>query len=153
MTGIRCDRERPEREEGSAADVFHLLDTVARKLRRFQRQTIDKADLTPAQYSVLSLLWDRDGRQLVEVAGACCCSPSTITGVVDTLESKGLVQRVAHPQDRRSLLVVLTERGKALRGDTPGLEKIFDGCCGGMPQGDLQQLAELLRRLDQALVE
>jgi len=153
LRSTACDGERPECEEGSAAEVFQLLDTVARKLRRFQRQTISEADLTPAQYSVLSLLWDRDGRQLVEVAGACCCSPSTITGVVDTLESKGLVQRVAHPQDRRSLLVVLTERGKALRGDTPGLEKIFDGCCGGMPQGDLQQLAELLRRLDKALVE
>jgi DNA-binding MarR family transcriptional regulator len=59
---------------------------------------------------------------------------------------------VPHPEDRRSLLVVLTDQGKELEGVTPGLEKIFNGCCGGVPQGDLEQLAELLRRLDETLV-
>lgn len=153
MKGVSCDGERPEYETGSVADVFQLVDTVAKKLRRLQRQTINEADLTSAQYSVLSLLWDKDGRQLVELAGACCCSPSSITGVVDTLEGKGLVRRIAHPEDRRSLLVVLTEEGKALEGATPGLEKMLNGCCGGLPTGDLKQLAELLHRLDEALME
>lgn len=153
MKATTCDGERPEYESGSVAEVFQLVDTLAKKLRRYQRQTINEADLTPTQYSVLNLLWEKDGRQLVELAGACCCSPSTITGIVDTLENKGLVRRVSHPEDRRSLLVVLTDQGKELKGATPGLEKIFNGCCGGVPQSDLQQLAELLRRLDEALVE
>jgi DNA-binding MarR family transcriptional regulator len=147
-----CDGEGPEYEPGSVAEVFQLVDTVSRKLRRYQRRTINEADLTPAQYSVLTLLWERDGRQFVELASACCCSPSTVTGIVDTLENKGLVRREPHPEDRRSVLVFLTTRGKALEGATPGLGRILQGCCSGVSTGDLEQLTQLLRKLDEALV-
>jgi DNA-binding MarR family transcriptional regulator len=147
-----CDGEPTEYEPGSVAEVFQLVDTVSRKLRRFQRRTINEADLTPAQYSVLSLLWEKDGRQFVELASACCCSPSTVTGIVDTLENKGLVRREPHPEDRRSMLVFLTSAGRALEGATPSLGRILQGCCSGVSTGDLEQLAQLLRRLDEALV-
>jgi hypothetical protein len=50
LKGITCHDERPEYEQGSVADVFQLVDTVAKKLRRYQRQTIDKADLTPGSW-------------------------------------------------------------------------------------------------------
>jgi len=128
-----------------------LVDTVAKKLRQLQRGTISDADLTPAQYSVLSLLWERDGRQFNELASACCCSPSTITGIVDTMERNGLVARVPNPEDRRSLLARLTGRGRALQKATPSLDQIFESCCEGIQPDELRQLSELLRKLNDTL--
>lgn len=137
----------------SKGEVYRLVDLVAKKLTRLQRQQISRMELTPAQYSVLRLLWQRDGLQFNELASACCCSPSTITGVVDTLEKKGLVRRVSNPQDRRSLLVRLTDRGREMQRATPGLDKIFEGCCGGLACDELEQLGELLSKWNDMIPE
>jgi DNA-binding MarR family transcriptional regulator len=146
-----CVAPEGKHEPTSVAEVYRLVDVVSKKLTRLQREQIGRTELTPAQYSVLRLLWQRDGRQFHELASVCCCSPSTITGVVDTLEKKGLVTRQANPQDRRSLLVRLTDAGRAMELATPGLEMIFEGCCSGLARDELGQLGELLRRLNDTI--
>ena len=153
MNGHDCALPAGEYESGSVAEVYRLVDLVAKKLTRLQRREIVGAELTPSQYSVLNLLWQKDGRQFNELASACCCSPSTITGVVDTLERKGLVTRESNPEDRRSLLVRLTGEGRELERATPALEMIFEDCCGGLGSEDLQQLSILLRKLNDTLAE
>jgi DNA-binding MarR family transcriptional regulator len=152
MNDNACKVSHIRYESGSIPEIVQLVDTVAKKLTQFQRQTIKEADLTPAQYSILSLLWESDGRQFNELASVCCCSPSTITGIVDTLEKKGLVTREPNLKDRRSLLVKLTEQGDALKHSTPTLEGIFRNCCGGIEPDELRQLSELLRKLDSTLI-
>jgi DNA-binding MarR family transcriptional regulator len=74
-----------------------------------------------------------------------------MTGIVDTLEKKGLVSRQPNPNDRRSLLVTLTERGASLEGSTPDLDHIYAHCCVGLSAGEFQQLGYLLDKLDQSL--
>jgi DNA-binding MarR family transcriptional regulator len=86
------------------------------------------SDLTPPQYQVLYTLWDRDELPLKDLASACNCTRATITGLVDGLESKGLVSRKPNPDDRRSILAALTEEGRALQRQTPELEKIYQQC-------------------------
>lgn len=151
MNGKVCSPPDTQYESGSIPEVFRLVDTVGKKLTQLQRETIRVAELTPAQYSLLNLLWEKDSLQFNELASACCCSPSTITGIVDTMEKNGLVARVPNPNDRRSLLVKLTGRGRALENATPSLEKIFENCCGGMQPDELRRLAELLRKLDDTI--
>lgn len=153
MSGDKCLSTESERDTGSVGDVYRLVDLVAKRLTRLERDQIGGAELTPAQYSVLSLLWQRDGRQCNELSSACCCSPSTITGVVDTLEKKGLVTRQSNPLDRRSLLLRLTDAGRALERSTPDPEMIFRGCCGGLTGDELGQLVQLLRRLNDTIPE
>jgi len=65
---------------------------------------IKENNLAPSQYVILNLLWEKDRCQFHELASVCCCSRSTITGIVDTLEKKGLVVRELNPEDRRSFL-------------------------------------------------
>lgn len=47
----------------------------------------------------------------------------TVTGLLDTLERQGLVRRVPHPEDRRRLLIELTDRGRAVRAEA--CEELF----------------------------
>lgn len=133
------------------AEVFSLLDQVARKLREIQRMTISELNLTPSQFQTLRFLWDHDNQPLKDLAALNGCTRPTMTGIVDTLEKNGLVVRNPHPEDRRSLLIALTPTGKALEGSTPNLEKMYAHCCVGLSAIEFQQLAVLLEKLDQSI--
>lgn len=132
-------------------DIFTLLDQVARQLREIQRLTVSEINLTPPQFQTLRLLWNQDGQPFKDLADANGCTRPTMTGIVDTLEKNGLVTRQPNPADRRSLLVTLTDRGKALEGKTPDLDRIYAHCCVGLSPEEFQQLGVLLEKLNQSL--
>jgi DNA-binding MarR family transcriptional regulator len=138
--------------ETSITEVFELLDQTAKNLRRIQRLTVRKSGLTPPQYQVLYILWDRDELPLKDLASACSCTRATITGLVDGLERKGLVIRKLNPDDRRSLLATLTDEGRALQSQTPELEKVYEQCCSGLTSHEFRQLGLLLSRLNKSLI-
>ncbi len=132
-------------------EVFELLDLVARRLREIQRLTVGEVDLTPPQFQTLRLLWEQDRQPFKDLAAANGCTRPTMTGIVDTLERKGLVTRQPNPNDRRSLLVTLTEKGAALEGSTPDLDRIYATCCVGLSAGEFRLLGTLLAKLEQSL--
>ncbi len=134
-------------------DALDLVGSIARRLERLQAQALAQADLTAAQYMILANLRERDGRPLSELADVMRCSKSTITGVVDTMERKGLVAREPNPEDRRSHLVRLTPKGKALRRATPELDEFFRGCGPCLKADEFERLRDLLARLDRAMSE
>lgn len=138
-------------QTGSIPQIFQLVERLARKLKGIQRQTVKAAGLTPPQYVVLGALAERDQRPLKELADAALCTRATITGIVDVLERKGLVIRQPNPDDRRSLLVTLTDQGRTLQQSTPALDEMLHGCCTGLRPDDATQLTQLLSQLDHSL--
>ena len=70
-------------------------------------------DLHPGQAIVVRLL--AEPRQMGELAGAMHCDNSNVTGIVDRLEERGLVERRAAENDRRVKLIALTPDGSKLR--------------------------------------
>ncbi|MHA1915750.1 MAG: MarR family winged helix-turn-helix transcriptional regulator [Promethearchaeota archaeon] len=144
-------------EEGACdvaefTEIFHLINFLNKKYEKLQRQIVKSENLTPPQYSILTELWDSDGKQFKELATACCCSPSTITGIIDTMEKNKLVYREANPNDRRSLLVKLTDKGKKVENTTPPIRIILGNCCGGFSPEEVEQLTSLLHKLSDSFV-
>jgi DNA-binding MarR family transcriptional regulator len=140
--------EQPVIEPG---EVFELIDQTAKNLRRIQRLTVRDSGLTPPQYQVLKSLWDKGDLPLKDLAQACNCTRATITGLVDTLEAKELVQRQPNPVDRRSLLATLTPEGQALQDQTAALEKVYASCCQGLSTQEFRHLSILLGKLNESL--
>ena len=138
--------------EISLGEVFGLVDQAANGLRRIQRQTVSEVGLTPPQYHLLHLLWERDRRPFKDLADALMCTRATITGIIDTLERKGLVARVPNPADRRSFLAALTDEGRDMRYSTPNLDRVYNNCCSGLTPLEFQQLGFLLRKLNDSLI-
>ncbi len=134
-------------EPNPIMDIIQFITKIGRKFDRLQGQLIQSANLTPPQYFIMQILWKNDGIPFKDIAAACCCTRSTITGIIDTLEEKGLVSRTPNKQDRRSQLVQLTESGKNLEKNVPPVEKVFGTCCGGMNPIEIKQLRELLLKL------
>jgi DNA-binding MarR family transcriptional regulator len=51
---------------------------------------------------------------MADIARILGVAPTVITGLVDRLETRGLIRREAHPSDRRRIQLVLTERGNEI---------------------------------------
>lgn len=75
-------------------------------------------------------------------------TPRNMTALVDALEAEGLVQRVAHPSDRRAILVESTPRGVAAAEETlqPKLDAIA-GLFDDLSPSDQRKLVVLLTAL------
>lgn len=71
--------------------------------------------LTQLQYVALSALEERGSLDQITLGGYTALDRNTIAVVVRKLEERGLVTRQRNPQDRRSMLVTLTEAGRELR--------------------------------------
>jgi DNA-binding MarR family transcriptional regulator len=129
------------------SEIFQLIGVLNKKYEKLQRQVVKKDNLTPPQYSILTQLWESDGKQFKELASACCCSPSTITGIVDTMEKNELVYRDNNPEDRRSLLVKLTDKGKQIESNSPKIKLELTNCCEGFTTEEAEELTRLLDKL------
>jgi DNA-binding MarR family transcriptional regulator len=140
-----------EYQLGSLSEIFQLIETASKQLKRMQSQTLRASGLTPPQFFILSQLWAQDCRSFKDLADLLNCSRATITEIVDTLERKELVKRAPNPLDRRSLLVTLTAQGEALRHTTQALQGTFGDCCTGMEPAETAQLSRLLKKLNTML--
>ncbi|MGE5372314.1 MAG: MarR family winged helix-turn-helix transcriptional regulator [Solirubrobacterales bacterium] len=70
--------------------------------------------VTPGQYGVLKCLWDENGQTAKQIAERLSLDGSTVTGILDRMENKGLIEKQVDPKDRRALRVVLTPAGQSL---------------------------------------
>jgi MarR family transcriptional regulator, organic hydroperoxide resistance regulator len=72
-------------------------------------------DLSPTQVHVLRLLEPGSPVPMGRLACGLGCDASNITGIVDRLEARGLVERRAGERDRRVKVLIVTDRGLELR--------------------------------------
>ncbi|MGY4342577.1 DNA-binding MarR family transcriptional regulator [Bradyrhizobium sp. LM2.9] len=70
--------------------------------------------LTPAQFSVLLLVEKNPGRNQTEIASTLGILRPNFVAMLDNLESRDLCARIRSTNDRRSHILVLTDKGKAV---------------------------------------
>ena len=92
-------------------NVYRAANTVRNHL---ERTVLAPHDLTWTGWVVLWVVWiwgDIETRHVAEEAGI---AKGTLTGVIGTLEKRGLLTRRTHPDDARRVLVALTPKGRKL---------------------------------------
>lgn len=103
--------------------INYLLTTAQHSVFQYLNGKLSEYDVTPSQYRVLSCLWQREFATPKQISEILCLETSTISGVLDRMQKKGLIDRVINRDDRREVRVVPTEKGKAL--EEP-ISKIID---------------------------
>jgi len=130
--------------EPGLEELVGLLFRLTGNLRqRFAARSAD-LDLSFAQAMALREL--DEPLPMRDLAQRLCCDASNVTGIVDHLEARGLVERRVAPADRRVKNLVLTDAGRALRRrhresltvDLPLLDELSPA--------ERRVLADLLRR-------
>lgn len=132
-----------------------LDDLPGHHIRRLQQiavaiflQEAEPLGLTPVQYAALQAVANAPGIDQSSLARSIGLDTSTIGGVVDRLESRGLLQRNASPDDRRVRLLRLTEAGQALLHDAiPAMLRAQRRILEPLPPGDRDEFMRMLRTL------
>jgi DNA-binding MarR family transcriptional regulator len=103
-----------------AIELGELADLLGYTLKRAQLRVFDDflrsvatLKLTPAQFSVLLLLERNPGRNQTEIASTLGIQRPNFVAMLDTLEARGLCLRKRSENDRRSHVLVLTDKGHA----------------------------------------
>ena len=92
---------------------FHYMIMINQSL--FQRKALKmltEIGLTPGQPKVLDYLGLHDGSMQKDIAYGCQIEPATLTGILERMEEKGLIERRKLKENRRSSYVYLTKSGK-----------------------------------------
>ncbi len=75
-----------------------------------------KQNLTLDQYAMLLILDDLQDVDCTALSAALACTSASITGRIDRLETRGLLTRSFHKEDRRQIRLCITPLGKQLLG-------------------------------------
>jgi DNA-binding MarR family transcriptional regulator len=95
----------------------------------YTKELNKKYQISSAQLNCILTLFEYGPLPLSKIANHMMVNSSTVTGVVDRLEKKGLAERVRNSPDRRVITIQLTEAGKKLAKNAPPpiQQKIIDG--------------------------
>jgi DNA-binding MarR family transcriptional regulator len=106
---------------GDALQLGELSELLGYTLKRAQLKIFEDflhcvapLQLTPAQFSVLLLLDRNPGRNQTEIANTLGILRPNFVAMLDGLESRDLCTRVRSANDRRSHILALTDKGKAV---------------------------------------
>lgn len=98
--------------------INYLLTVAQRGVAQTMTQRLAPFDITPSQYGVLNCLWLSDGPRLPrEIAEMLSLETSTVSGILDRMQKKGLIDRMINEDNRREIFVTLTEKGAALEDE------------------------------------
>jgi DNA-binding MarR family transcriptional regulator len=108
--------------------------------------------LTFARYEALVLLSfsSRGSLPLGKMGERLQVHPTSVTSIVDRLESAGLVVRRKHPEDGRAVLAEITTQGRTLVEKATAELVGADFGLGALDEADLRGLSDLLRPVRQA---
>ena len=130
-------------------DVGFLLSPASGVIARASNAALTSYGLRVRSYSVLLLACDSvEGVTQRELADVLGLDPSQVVLLVDDLAAAGLVERRPSTADRRTKLVLPTDRGRALRGEAAAaVHATHTRQLADLSPGELQLLRELLTRL------
>ena len=111
-------------------------------------------DLTPMQGHAVRVLEPDRPLAMSTLAEALVCDASNVTGIVDKLESRGLIARQSAEGDRRIKMLVVTEKGRLLRDQLWARTMEPPRAVTALPEETRRRLAEALRAVvDERLAE
>lgn len=102
--------------------IKEIVGSIRRLIRAVSIDSVKMSrrfSLTAPQSGVLRSLVARGPISSAELSRELCVTPSNITGIIDRLEKKGLVERTRKKGDRRVALITLTESGENLSRGLP----------------------------------
>ena len=145
--GELCDEIKKRHPfEAPEQEVFLNIARTADVLEAEFGRMFKQRGISHAQYNVLRILWGA-GTELpcLEVAGRMISHLPDITRLVDRLESSGLVERCRTQEDRRVVLIRITEQGTKLVSelDCPVLE-LHRRQLGHLSESEMHELNRLL---------
>lgn len=140
--------------EGLDQNIIYLSAEFAHRFSQvlaaaFKQHNID---ITAEQFSILVVLWYRDGISQKEISEHLNRDKTTITRVLMNMKKNKLIKQVTDAEDNRSNLIYLTAKGKEIQ--KAGVQvsgQLYMKVLKGIPQDQLLTGINVLQKMLQAL--
>jgi DNA-binding MarR family transcriptional regulator len=130
------------------AVMSNLFRAASAVRNHFERNVLAPSGLSWTAFVVLWVTWIWEPAETREIAGEAGISKATLTGVLSTLEKRGLAMRSRSADDGRLVLVTLTPAGEKLMADLfPKFNKQEVEVVAPLGQGQRVALADMLRAI------
>jgi DNA-binding MarR family transcriptional regulator len=149
--------ELPAEVDLTVEGIVDRINGINWRIRKMLDETLEQQGLTSADWKVLTALrWQGKPyrRNAGELAKRSDLSSGAMTNRLDHLEQEGLVRRLRDPDDRRGVLVELTEKGRKRHQQAIGVQAQKEALLAeALGERDMEQLNALLRRVMLTLEE
>ncbi|MEV7997093.1 MarR family transcriptional regulator [Streptomyces sp. NPDC086077] len=134
------------RPDALTMEVVDLIGSVVARYHEEYEEAAAEHALTGAQAKLLSLL-SLEPLPMRKLAHKLRCEPSNVTGIVDRLESRDLVERRPDPADRRVKLAAATDEGRRVARSLRDSLRFAREPLAGLSEQERRTLRDLLQRM------
>lgn len=131
--------------------VSILIKSIALSIDKFAGQVLAPYELSNAQYKIIKFLYghtDTPVRQ-TDIETSFSLTNPTVTGILQNLEKKGLIQRIPNPEDKRSKLLRLTEKAFSMKEELYQVgESIEAYVTSSLTKTEYDELMRLLQKIE-----
>jgi DNA-binding MarR family transcriptional regulator len=133
-------------------EVVYLIQRLYQAKEHYTKELEKKYQVSVPQLHCLMTLYEEEPISPSNIAKLMMINSSTVTGIIDRLEQKGLVERSRNYRDRRVINICMTENGKLFiqKAPSPIHQKILDGL-KNLSNGEREQIIESLTKISQML--
>lgn len=141
-------------EDPQIESIEKLLRRVCFYIKKKGRTILEDYDITPAQFEALQIIINNNQVTISELSNKLYQAPSTITDLIDRMESKELVQRVRDVKDRRIVRIKALDKGnKILEAVIMERCKFLDYALENVSSKDKDNFTEYLNTLEYAYTD
>uniref|UniRef100_A0A2A4YYR6 MarR family transcriptional regulator n=1 Tax=OCS116 cluster bacterium TaxID=2030921 RepID=A0A2A4YYR6_9PROT len=130
---------------------FALYSTSLAMTQLYKTQ-LAPLGLTYPQYTVMLILWEKDGASLKAIADRLGQKSGSLTPVIKRMEADGMIKRVRGLEDDRTLSIELTAKGGSLRENGIAINRCIAESCG-IGESEISTLRQHLILLRKNLVK
>jgi DNA-binding MarR family transcriptional regulator len=146
MPQTRAQARSKTKAPSTASEAWGLLQEFLAAIKQGYMVVAAEFALSPPQVMALRVLDPERPIPMNELAAGCHLDNSTVTGIVDRLEERGLVARRSDESDRRVKMVTLTEEGAKLWGRLTEILQEAPEPIAHLSRTDQVALRDILRR-------
>lgn len=140
--------ENPGSRDHAIFETMQSLRRIVKAIQDYSHEVSSRFGITGPQLWALKTIFQHESLPLGELSKKMYLHPSTVSGVIDRLESKGYVLRDRNRTDRRVVTVRLTPEGELLvrRAPNPAQGKMIHGL-RGLNDDELNTIFNSVRKL------
>lgn len=131
-------------------NIAIMIKIASVALEKDAYQMLAEYDLTFSQFKIMIMLlfFGQDPVRQIDIEDMFAMTNPTVTGVLNNLEKKGMVQRLQNPEDKRSKIIVPTEKARAIAPELWNIrEKMDVDLTRMLTDEEKEQLRKLLRKI------
>lgn len=145
---INSNALSPNNSTDRVKEIVWLIRRIMQGNYLYNKELNKKYQVSAPQLSSLLALYENGPLPPSQIAKYIMVNSSTVTGIIDRLEQKGLAQRSRISTDRRVITVTLTDKGRELAEHAPPpiQEKIVEGL-QKLPPHEIEKIVQALTKL------